>query len=350
MKKGGTAMDAALAGLICNGVINPQSMGIGGGFLMVTYNPSSKKSYYINAREVAPEKATLDMYKGDPLPARGPKAAAVPGEISGYWLAKKEFGNPNVTWESLFEPTIKICREGLPVTKSLASKLEERAVLIRRDPGLASIFIDPETNSTWKEGDLYKRTVFADTLEKIAENGFREFYTGDVAKDLIKDVNEAGGILTAKDLRSYRAVSEVSLSTDFNGKTLHSVPPPGSGAILSAILNIVKRIELNRNMDEGLFVHKLIESFKMAYGQRTKLGDPNDEEIEESVLDVVEKMTSEAWAEQALQKIHDNYTVTDPAYYGGDYLMTPEDHGTAHVSVLGPDGDAVSVTSTVNLQ
>lgn len=352
LKRGGNAVDSALAGLICNGVINPQSMGIGGGFLMVIYDPKHGKSFFINARETAPEKATLDMYQGDPkLSSRGPRAGAIPGEISGYWVAKRKFGNSNTTWESLFEPTIKMCRDGLPVTKTLAKHLREHQDLVWKDPGMRQIFIDPATNSTWKEGDLYKREIFANTLEKIAKNGHSEFYTGEVANEFIKDLTAAGGIMTARDLRTYRTEFNTSLTVELDGgNVLHSVPPPGSGAILGAILNIAKRFEMNATTDKGLFAHRLVESFKLAYGQRTKLGDPNDEEITELVNEVVSKLVSDSWAQEAFEKIHDNYTVTDPQYYGGDFAMGPEDHGTAHISVLGPLGDAVSVTSTVNLQ
>lgn len=168
----GTAVDAAIATLFCNGLVASQSMGIGGGFLMTVYEKKSGKVTTIDARETAPAKATVDMFHGNPdLSSTGPLAVAVPGEIKGYAKAKEMFGNPQVPWEALIQPSIDLARRGIPVTFSKASALAGSKEAIFRDPAMMKVYINPKTNDTWKEGDTYKRLQFADTLQRIAKLG-----------------------------------------------------------------------------------------------------------------------------------------------------------------------------------
>ena len=149
--------------------------------------------------------------------------------------------------------------------------------------------------------------------------------------------------------------------------TIHSSPLPGSGAVLAYILNILKHFNISPGGDTPPLYHRITEAFKWAYAERTKLGDPTDPAITEEmnkvcelnfilpvhvllsfVLQIVSRMLGDQMAMTAFQKINDSYTVNNASFYGGDYF-TPNDHGTAHTSVLAPNGDAVAVTSTVNL-
>jgi len=133
-----------------------------------------------------------------------------------------------------------------------------------------------------------------------------------------------------------------------SGHVLHTVPPPGSGAILGAILNIMQHYKLNSREDDAPpLYHRLVEAFKWSYAERTKLGDPEDVSIRSQVEDLVEKLTSLRWGKDTFSKINDSFTVNNATFYGADYSVTV-DHGTAQASILAPNGDAVSVTSTVN--
>lgn len=200
----GTAVDAAIATLFCNGLMASHSMGIGGGFLMTVYDAKAKKATTIDARETAPKAATQDMYHGNPrLSSVGGLSVAVPGEIKGYAKAKELFGNPSVSWESLIRPSIELARSGIPVTFSKATALQQSEGQIRMDPGMSEIYINPATNDTWKEGDKYKRIKFADTLERIAKLGFQDFYEGKTAKDFVNDLEQLGGIVSMQDLQDY---------------------------------------------------------------------------------------------------------------------------------------------------
>ena len=130
---------------------------------------------------------------------------------------------------------------------------------------------------------------------------------------------------------------------------MYSIPPPGSGSILAYILNILQHFNYTPKDDVPLTYHQIAEAFKWAYAVRSKLGDPSDPEIKDLVQELVKNMTSPEWGLEAFKKIDNDKTFNDAAYYGGEFF-NKEDHGTAHVSVLAPNGDAVSVTSTVNLQ
>ncbi len=116
-KRNGSAVDAAIAALFCDGLVNSHSMGIGGGFLMTVYRRADRSAAALDARETAPAASTQDMYHGDPdASSLGARAGAVPGEVRGYWEAKQRFGNPEVEWSSLVQPSIVMCEQGIPVS------------------------------------------------------------------------------------------------------------------------------------------------------------------------------------------------------------------------------------------
>jgi len=349
LKDGGTAVDAAVGTLFCNGVYNSHSMGIGGGFLMTIYNKAEGTVRCLNARETAPGLATTDMFHGNSsLSSKGALAVAVPGEIAGYWEARRLYGNQSLSWRRLMQPTIDMCRNGIPVSWTIADTIAGREF---SDTTLKAVLTDPETGKGWKEGQTYKRTALADTLEALADagdNGDELFYNGSIAVDLVNDLGKLGGILSLSDLTSYRTewLDPIAVNMSSTNLTLYSIPPPGSGAVLAAILNIMENFPIEE--DDPLFYHRLVEAFKWAYGARSNLGDPNDKEITELVGKLVTEMTSSEWAYKKYLMINDNSTVNDPFYYGSD-VLNPRDGGTAHLSIVAPNGDAVSVTSTVNL-
>jgi len=353
LKEGGSAADAAIAALVCNGVYNSQSMGIGGGFFMTIYDAQSKKAFTLNAREAAPAAATENMFDGDSeLSQNSPLSVAVPGEIAGYWEAKTRFGNPSVSWARLFAPTIDICRNGIKVSSFHANALAAHEL---KDPAMRKIFIDPSTGEVWREGDVYLREDFANLLEKLAIAGDAGvdrlgFYTGEVAEALVDELWLSGGILSYKDFENYRAQWTEPIKIELtNGEVdVYSVPPPGSGAILGYILNILDLYNIQPQDENPLMYHRIIEAMKWAYAQRTKLGDPSDPEITDIVNQLVANLTSEAWAVDTFENIDDDRTFNNASHYGAEFY-SPDDHGTAQVSILAENGDAVSATSTVNL-
>ena len=217
-RKNGTAVDAAIAVLFCNGAVHSHSLGLGGGFFMTVYIKSENKSYFLNAREVAPLNASMNMFLENPgMSTSGPLAVAVPGELKGYVEAKNRFGNPDLSLMDIMLPTIELCENGFLVTRSL-----ERAIKTcyttkkyrlngelkdKCDQNLMEEFTNPQTGKYFKKGETIKRAKYAATLRKIAESGSSDiFYKGEIGEKIVEEVQELGGILTMEDLKSYKYV------------------------------------------------------------------------------------------------------------------------------------------------
>ncbi|KAG8223925.1 hypothetical protein J437_LFUL003732 [Ladona fulva] len=293
--KNGSAVDAAIAALFCEGVTCLQSMGLGGGFFMTIYDRKNRKAISLDARETAPAGATEDMYHGNAnLSQYGGLSVAVPGELRGYWEAYKRFGR--LPWKDLVMPSVELCQKGSPVNAYTARLLRYKEEKIKESPTMSEILINPETGKTWEEGQVIKRLALAETLKVIAEEGGDALYNGSLVKSFVDDIRNLGGIITQEDMANYRVNWDEPIHTDLmNGKlTVYSGPPPGSGVLL------------------------------------------------------MKNLTSKEYAVGIRKELSDMKTWQEPEHYGA-VLSQPEDHGTAHISIVSPDGDAVSVTSTINL-
>ncbi|KAJ3644637.1 hypothetical protein Zmor_022353 [Zophobas morio] len=346
LRKGGNAVDAAIAALFCEGVSMPQSMGLGGGFLMTIYNRQNRSAITLNAREAAPDLASENMFDGNPaLSTKGGLAVAVPGELLGYWEAYHRFGG-NVEWKELVQPTIDLCNNGILVTEYLGRLYKSVEETLRNDTPLRETYIDPATNSTYVQGQYVKRPRLAKTLEKIAKQGANVLYNGDLTEGFVNDVKQKGGIITVEDMKNYRIEWQepVTISLPSN-QVLYTSPLPGSGVILGFIMNILNGFIDYTQPDSVENWQRIIESFKFGYGRRTELGDSK---FVDNINELITNLTSASYAAGIRQEISDTGTHQDPEYYGAKTVQT-ENHGTAHVSVLAPNGDAVSVTSTINL-
>lgn len=296
----------------------------------------------MDAREVAPQKAYEEMYEGNPTGSEtGGLAVAVPGELKGLWELHQKYGKMN--WSELIEPNIVLCRDGHRVSKYLSEVLKETEEDLQEEETLREIFINPDTGEPWVEGDFIKRSKLADSLEIIARKGADSMYkeNGSLLKILVEDIKLFDGIIEEEDFINYKVRWRKSISIDLaNNHTLQSIPLPGSGVILSFILNILKEYDLK---DDSLSYHRMIEAFKFAYAKRTMLGDEDSEFISE----LIKNMTDVSYADEIRLKISDTTTFNDVEYYGANFSV-PDDHGTSHISILGANGDALSITSTIN--
>lgn len=317
-------------------------MGLGGGFVATVYHKASGKVETLSARERAPAQATVNMFDNFTGPATGILSVAIPGELKGYWELHQKYGI--LPWRKLIEPSIALCKNGHIVTEYLAWVLNTFQDVILRTPSLKEVFINPSTNKTWVVGDKLKRPVLAKTLDIFADEGVDALYSynGTIAKLLISDIEAAGGIITMDDLVNFKVNWNEPTSTQLrDGNTLYSVPLPSSGGVLAFILNIMKDYQPENSIT---YFHRMIESFKFAYGHRSGLGDPD---FEPSVINLIKNITDPAYADMIRAKINDNQTYQDYKYYGGVFGNVP-DHGTAQISVLTANGDAITVTSTIN--
>ncbi|KAK3723324.1 hypothetical protein QZH41_014394, partial [Actinostola sp. cb2023] len=329
-KKNGSAVDAAVAVMLCVGIMNMHSSGIGGGGFMLVYKRGSKSAEVIDFREEAP----------------GPSASGVPGEIKGYYTAWQKYGR--LSWREVVQPAIDLAKKGVPLGKTTYKAMILRKDYIFNDTGLREIFVK-ENGDFLKEGDLMNLTKLAKTLETIQDKP-DDFYTGELARQIVQDVRENGGIITLEDMRKYKVKVRKSIGGKLDADYWYSVPPPASGAVLGLILNILKGYNMTA-VDKAdtkraiLTYHRIIEAFKFAYAYRALLGDQDYVNLTD--VGTLPKMIDPHFAETLRLRINDNKTFTNISYYGGYY--SSDGGSTTHMSLLAPNGDAVSITSTVNL-
>ncbi|XP_076859438.1 gamma-glutamyltransferase 5a isoform X2 [Brachyhypopomus gauderio] len=314
-------------------------MGLGGGSIF-TIKDINGNVKIISSRETVPSTVKPNLLSEcHNKDGNGSQWIGVPGEIRGYEHVHKLYGR--LPWADLFQPTIKLAREGVPISSVLKRYLN----LTNNSPLLRQLFQDAEGNLL-NEGDIVKFERLADTLEKIANNGSEAFYTGDISRDLINDIKDAGDgrwAITEKDLRLFNVSESQAWNVSVGDYTLYFPPPPAGGVTLSFILKVMQGYHLNSASVQGehqvLTYHRYIEAFKFAKGLLSYMKDPKFHS------QAVSGVLQEEVAERIRSLISSNMT-HEAAYYN----ITPymDTQGTSHVSVLAEDGMAVAVTSTIN--
>ncbi|XP_057302421.1 glutathione hydrolase 1 proenzyme-like [Hydractinia symbiolongicarpus] len=352
LKAGGHAVDATIATLICVGVVNLHSSGVGGGGFMTLYDKAKKKTVVFDYRETGPTGMHADSYAHDENAAKvGGLAVGVPGEIRGLKMVHDRYGK--LPWAKLFEPAIKMAEEGTRIGKHMASKMSSSSTkaAILADPGLREILVK-ENNMLKEEGDIIVNKKLANTLRILKDNP-EDLYTGNISKSFLRDVKNYSGIMTADDMKNYEVLEKVPIKTTLNGLTLHTTPLPGGGSVLIHILNMVKGYNFNASyldtVDEKVLTyHRIVESFKFSYSKRPHLGDPDKVPAENKTEfdKVKEGIISQDLADMNRMKVND--TSTQENSYYDPFFTTTENHGTTHVSVIDKDGNAVAATDTIN--
>ena len=348
LAQGGNAVDAAVATGFAMAVSYPRAGNIGGGGFMVIHLADGNKDIAIDYRETAPAAATRDMFlgaDGKPDPAKSRDSAlgiGVPGTVAGLTLALEKYGSGKFTLAQLLQPAIALARDGFIVTDDIADTLPGWHKRLARWPTAAKIFSRAD-GSPLREGDRLIQTDLAATLESIAAQGARGFYEGPVAEKLAKGIQDAGGIITGDDLKSYQVVEREPMRGSYRGYDIVAMPLPSSGGVvLLETLNILEGFPMH-DLKQGSVpsLHLLIEAMKRAYADRARfLGDP-------AFVDApVARLTSKAYAAQQRASIS-----TDRATPWGDMLplkQPREGSNTTHFSVVDSAGNAVSNTYTLN--
>lgn len=181
-----------------------------------------------------------------------------------------------LAWSEIIQPAIDLCEKGHLVSNYLGRVLKNQKIIIEENPSLSEIFINPSTNDVWIEGDIITRPVLAKTLKTIAVEGAKAIYNGSLTDVLVSDIKNFGGIITREDFLSYRVKWDIPVKTTmFNNFTVYSTPLPTSGSVLVFMLNILNGFL--SSLPSVLNYHRIVETFKYAYAQRSALGDPDFE-------------------------------------------------------------------------
>ena len=348
LRRGGNAVDAAVATGFAMAVTYPRAGNIGGGGFMVIHSADHHEDIAIDYRETAPAATTPDIFlgpDGKPDIAKSRDSAlgiGVPGTVAGLTLALEKYGSGKFTLAELLKPAIEAARNGLPLEDDMADTLPGIYRRLARWPASAKIFSRSD-GGPLHEGDILVQSDLAATLSAIAEQGPRGFYEGPVAEKLAKAVRDAGGIMTAEDLKSYAAVIRTPVRGTYRGYDIVSMPLSSSGGVvLLEMLNILEGFPLSE-MKQGSApeLHVLIEAMKRAYADRARyLGDPAF--INAPVL----ALTSKEYAAKERASIDlDRATPWTDALSA---LPPREGSNTTHFSVVDSQGNAVSNTYTLN--
>ncbi len=282
LRQGGNAVDAAVATGFALAVTYPRAGNIGGGGFMVIHSAERNEDIAIDYRETAPSAITRDIFlgaDGKPDADKSRNSAlgiGVPGTVAGLALALEKYGSGRFTLAQILQPAIDLARDGFVVADDTADTLPDMYRRMARWPNSAKGFSKGD-GTPLHDGDRLIQPDLAATLVAIAEQGPRGFYEGPVAEKLAKAVNDAGGIMTPDDLKSYQAVIRPPVRGNYRGYDIVSMPLPSSGGtVLLESLNILEGFEMS-GMKQGSAdsLHVIIEAMKRAYADRARyLGDP----------------------------------------------------------------------------
>jgi len=344
LKKGGNAIDAAVAVQFALAVVYPNAGNIGGGGFML-YRNNQGQYDALDFRETAPKKAHRDMYLDaqknviPDLSLYSRLASGIPGSVAGMWEAHQKYGK--LAWKDLLTPAIDLARKGFEISERQAKEFEShKERFIRLNPTGAAII----KNTTWKTGDLFIQIDLANTIERIANEGRDGFYKGKTADFLVAEMNKDKGIITHEDLTSYRALWRAPITSSYRGHKVVSMPPPSSGGTsLIALLKSVEQFPLQRwGFQTDSTIRVIVEAERHVYANRAKyLGDPDF--INVPVQQLVDSTTN-----AAKLKPFNFRQATLSKNVNADVIPGYESEQTTHFNIVDEEGNAVSITTTLN--
>ena len=343
LREGGNAFDAVIATQLALAVVYPQAGNLGGGgFLVATKNNGEK--FTLDYREKAPGKAHKDLYldkngnANTDLSQEGRLAVGVPGSVAGFFATQK-YGK--LPMEKLLQPAIDLAEKGFAITEREASLLNAHQQLFINNNVKGTIFIK---NNGWKSGDLLIQKELAATLKRIQKNGEKGFYEGETAQLIVKEMANGNGIITLQDLKNYKVAQRKPITFMYKGFEVISMPMPSSGGILlaqmlkmSAFENLEKH---QHNSTEAVQI--MVEAERRSFADRAEyMGDPDFIEDKSEMLISTDYLKNR-WKNFSFDK-------ATPSSEVGKIIKVPtESTETTHISILDKEGNAVSVTTTLN--
>jgi gamma-glutamyltranspeptidase / glutathione hydrolase len=344
LRKGGNAVDAAVATAFALAVVEPAAGNIGGGGFMLV-RMADGRTVFIDYRETAPLAGSRDMYldaEGKPTQDSliGYRAAGVPGTVAGMREAMRRYGT--MSWRQVIEPAYRLARDGFRLSESLAKGLAAQVKLFSQFPESSRIF--NRSGNPYVPGETFKQPELAATLARIRDKGPDDFYRGQTATLLAADMKANGGLITLADLHRYRVKVRKPLLGTYRGYQVLTAPPPSSGGTaLLEMLNVLEGTNL-RESGSGTAetTHLMAETMRRAFADRSKfMGDPDFVKVP------VEKLTSKTYAKQLLAGINRSQATPSSSIVAGE-PGSGERLETTHFSVVDRFGNAVANTYTLN--
>jgi gamma-glutamyltranspeptidase/glutathione hydrolase len=332
LARGGSAVDAAIAGVLTSGVTHPVSSGLGGGGFAVVWDAKTKQIRVLDFREAAPRGLTPSDYRKRSDKKRG-VWAGVPGEIAGLYDLHARWGK--LAMADDVKAAADVAGNGFPLSAHMARALEWNEAWLRKTPEYA--FLAPG-GALLPLGQTAKNPALAATLERIAAEGKAAFYEGAIAADILDTARAGGSRLTAKDLAGYQVIERAPLHTIWEGYDIYTMPPESAGGVLMLeTLHTHSKAELAAlGAGSGSYLHVLAETFRGAVSDRVRsIGDPAFVKIDAEALASPARMKA--------RRARISLTATTPAE-----RFALDEHGTAHLVTVDEQGDVVSITSTVN--
>jgi gamma-glutamyltranspeptidase/glutathione hydrolase len=343
IRQGGNAVDAAVAVQFALTVVFPEAGNIGGGGFMILREADGELSA-LDYRECAPAKAFRDMYLDsagnviDELSTLGHLASGVPGSVDGMITAHQKFGK--LPWKDLVQPAIDLALNGVALTARAARNLNGIQDELKKYNSVTPDFL----LNTWKEGDTLRWIELGHTLERIRDEGRKGFYEGKTADDLVNEINRGKGLITHDDLKNYKSTWLEPIVGRYKDYTVISMPPPSSGGI--ALMQLLKSVESYPIKSWGhnsvKTIHLLTEAERRTYADRSVyLGDPD-------FFDVPTKqLIDSVYIIQRMSTFNQEKATRSDEVREGT-LIGKESTETTHISIVDKEGNAVSVTTTLN--
>jgi gamma-glutamyltranspeptidase/glutathione hydrolase len=347
LKRGGNAVDAAVAVGFALAVVLPHAGNIGGGGFMLIHDAKSGKNIALDFRELAPALAHRDMFldaSGKIIPGSSTSshlAVGVPGTVAGLDLALRKYGTMSL--RDLIAPSIKLAEQGFEVTPHLAQLLEASRNQLGKWESSRAIFF--KGDRPLRAGEKLVQKDLANSLRLIAQQGPKAFYEGSIAQKIVAEMKKHGGMISADDMKNYQAVERLPVTGNYRGYQVVSMPPPSSGGVhVIQMLNMLEHFPIGKQgLNSAQNIHTLTEVMKLAYADRAEyLGDPDFVKVPVSGL------TSKKYADELVQHINPDRATPSTQIKPGKPLPYESDQ-TTHYSVADKYGNVVATTYTLNL-
>ncbi len=347
LKRGGNAVDAAVAVGFALAVVLPNAGNIGGGGFMLIHDAKSGKDIALDFRELAPALAHRDMFLDqDGKIIHGSStsshlAVGVPGTVAGFDLAIKKYGS--LPLKELIAPAIRLAEQGFTVSPHLAAMLEASRTQLAPWASSRAIFFRGER--PLRAGEQLVQKDLAQSLRLIARDGAAAFYQGEIAQKIVAEMQKHGGMISLADMKNYRAIERAPVTGNYRGYQVVSMPPPSSGGVhIIQMLNMLEPFPIaGQGLNSAKNVHLMAEVMKLAYADRAEyLGDPDHIKVP------VQGLTSPHYAQELIKKIDLNHATPSSSIKPGKPLPYESDQ-TTHYSVADRHGNVVATTYTLNL-